>query len=115
MSDYSLVPVDHQPDFENVSLVPVDHDPFVDDGVTQQAQDQQAAQTQPVRPLDQPQQPAAGVERLYVGPRREITQELEAPAVLRPQPPTPTSNAATPSQVLRGTINDFIRARSSQV
>lgn len=28
MADYSLVEVDHQPDFDDVSLVPVDHDPF---------------------------------------------------------------------------------------
>jgi hypothetical protein len=28
MDNFSLVPVDHQPDFENVSLVPVDHDPI---------------------------------------------------------------------------------------
>lgn len=37
MDDYSLVQVEHQPDFENVSLVPVDHDPFGVNGVTQQA------------------------------------------------------------------------------
>jgi len=43
MPDFSLVPVDYQPDFGNVSLVPVDYDPFADDGVTQQGQ----AQTQP--------------------------------------------------------------------
>jgi hypothetical protein len=66
MADYSLVPVDYQPDFGNVSLVPVDYDPFSDDGVTQQAQAQQA-QTQPAQPPDQSQQPAAGVARLYVG------------------------------------------------
>ena len=48
MSDVSLVPVDHQPDFENVSLVPVDHDPFSANGVTHQAQSQQA-QTQPAQ------------------------------------------------------------------
>lgn len=36
MAEYSLVPVEHQPDFENISLVPVD-DPFNDDGATQQA------------------------------------------------------------------------------
>lgn len=42
MDDYSLVPVEHQPDFDDVSLVPVDHDPFSDDGVTQQAQSQPA-------------------------------------------------------------------------
>jgi hypothetical protein len=59
MSDFSLVPVDHQPDFEDVSLVPVDHDPFIGDGVTQQAQAQQAqAQT---APQGQSQQPATGV------------------------------------------------------
>jgi len=37
MADYSLVPVEHQPDFENVFLVPVDHDPFSADGVLQPA------------------------------------------------------------------------------
>jgi hypothetical protein len=61
VSDYSLVPVDHQPDFENVSLVPVEHDPFSADGVTQQAQAQQGpTQAQPAQPAPQgqPQQPA---------------------------------------------------------
>lgn len=33
MDDYALVPVEHQPDFENVSLVPVEHDPFSDSGL----------------------------------------------------------------------------------
>ena len=46
MPDYSLVPVDHQPDFDDYSLVPVDYDPFAADGVTQQAQIQQPAQPQ---------------------------------------------------------------------
>ena len=46
MADYSLVPVEHQPDFENVSLVPVDHDPFSADGVTQQV----PGQTVPSQP-----------------------------------------------------------------
>jgi len=55
MPDYSLVPVDYQPEFEGVSLVPVDYDPFSADGATQQAQTQQA-QTQ----QSQPQQPATG-------------------------------------------------------
>ena len=53
MPDYSLVPVDYQPDFDNHSLVPVDHDPFATDGLTQQAQIQ-LAQAQPQ------QQPPAG-------------------------------------------------------
>ena len=53
MPDYSLVPVDYQPDFDDHSLVPVDHDPFAADGVAQQAQIQ-LAQAQPQ------QQPPAG-------------------------------------------------------
>ena len=74
MDDVSLVPVEHQPDFENVSLVPVDHDPFSADGVTQQAPSQQA-QSEPAQPP--PQQPATGVERLYVGPAAKNTQVSE--------------------------------------
>jgi hypothetical protein len=42
MSDYSLVQVDYQPEFEGVSLVSVDYDPFSTDGTTQQVQIQQA-------------------------------------------------------------------------
>ena len=76
MDDYSLVPVDHQPDFENVSLVPVDHDPFSADGVTQQAPSQQA-QSQPAQPS--PQQPATGVARLYVNPPANNTQASTLP------------------------------------
>lgn len=53
MPDYSLVPVDHQPDFDDYSLVPVDHDPFAADGVIQQALIQQAqAQPQGSAPTD---------------------------------------------------------------
>ncbi|QIP08519.1 hypothetical protein [Bradyrhizobium symbiodeficiens] len=74
MDDYSLVPVEHQPDFENASLVPVDHDPFGADDVTQQAPSQQA-QSQPAQPS--PQQPATGVGRLYVGPAAKVTQAPE--------------------------------------
>jgi hypothetical protein len=72
MADYSLVPVEHQPDFENASLVPVDDDPFSADGVTQQAPSQQA-QSEPA----QPPPPATGVKRLYVGPAAKITQTSE--------------------------------------
>lgn len=71
MDDHSLVPVEHQPDFENASLVPVDHDPFSADGVAQQAPSQQA-QSQPAQP--EPQQLATGVSRLYVGPASRNTQ-----------------------------------------
>jgi hypothetical protein len=56
MDDYSLVPVDHQPDFENVSLVPVEHDPFAAGGVGPPAQNGQAQAT-PIQGLSaQPQQ-----------------------------------------------------------
>jgi hypothetical protein len=36
MPDYSLVPVNYQPEFDDPALVPVDHDPFAADGVAQQ-------------------------------------------------------------------------------
>jgi hypothetical protein len=65
MSDFSLVPVDHQPDFDNVSLVPVDHDPFGDSDTIQQAPVQLAqTQTQPAQPepQGQPQQPTTGAD-----------------------------------------------------
>jgi hypothetical protein len=62
MSDHSLVPVDYQPDFENVSLVPVDYNPFGADGVMQQAQGQQPQPAQP-EPQGQPPQPVPGVDR----------------------------------------------------
>ncbi|HEX5242553.1 MAG TPA: DUF4951 domain-containing protein [Tepidisphaeraceae bacterium] len=63
MPDFSLVPVERQPDFADVSLVPVDHDPFGDDGVTQQTQAQpgqtraQSTQSQliQIQPQGQPQ------------------------------------------------------------
>jgi hypothetical protein len=59
MPDFSLVPVDYQPDFDDYSLVPVDHDPFAADGPAQQAQFQQPpTPTQSAQP--QPQQPATG-------------------------------------------------------
>ena len=57
MPDYTLAPVDHQPDFDDYSLVPVNYDPFAEDGVTQQAQIQQA-QAQPQGPPQQ--RPPAG-------------------------------------------------------
>ena len=71
MPEYTLVPVDYQPDFEDYSLVPVDYDPFAADGVAQQPQIQQAQarQTQP-QPQSQslqpslPQPPACGTARL---------------------------------------------------
>ena len=46
MTDFSLVPVDHQPDFSDVSLVPVDHNPFSADDMIQQARTQLEGQPQ---------------------------------------------------------------------
>ena len=63
MPDYSLLPVDHQPDFDDYSLVLVEYDPFAADGVVQQAQIQLAqAQPQPPAGAGQPDAgvPAAG-------------------------------------------------------
>jgi len=62
MPDFSLVPVDHQPDFSDVSLIPVDHDPFSADGASQQVQ-VQPGQTQPA----QMQSPATGATQPGVG------------------------------------------------
>jgi hypothetical protein len=64
MPGYSLVPVDHQPDFDDHSLVPVDHDPFAADGAAQQAQIQQA-QAEPQGPPQQP--PAMGADQPDAG------------------------------------------------
>lgn len=47
MSDFSLVPVDHQPEFGEVSFVPVDHDPFGAGGLIQSAGMQTETQPQP--------------------------------------------------------------------
>lgn len=62
MSEFSLVPVDHQPDFSDVSLVPVDHDPFGTDAVIPQARVQWTqTEIQPAQP--QAQQLAEGTDQ----------------------------------------------------
>jgi hypothetical protein len=38
MADYSLVPVDHQPEFVDTSFIPVDHNPFSADNASPQLQ-----------------------------------------------------------------------------
>ncbi|WP_298255853.1 hypothetical protein [Bradyrhizobium sp.] len=68
MSDFSLVPVDHQPDFEDVSLVPVDHDPFGADGVTRQAQ---LGQAKPAQAQQMPAEPQPVVTPTPVQSRDE--------------------------------------------
>src|ERR1700679_3344516 len=82
MPDYSLVPVDHQPDFDDHSLVPVDYDPFAADGVAQQSQIQQA-QAQPQGPPQQ--QPATGAGQPDAGaPAATPTDPLTSNGVLTP-------------------------------
>jgi hypothetical protein len=69
MPDFSLVPVDHQPDFSDVSLVPVDHNPFSADGLTQPAPTQVAqAQTQQAPTSNNPEDEAAMSPETYVNP-----------------------------------------------
>lgn len=93
MDDYSLVPVDHQPDFDDVTLVPVDHDPFSSDGVTQQPQSQPA----------QPQPPTAGVGQPNVGAPTNGTQAPDLGESWNPDaknsddpgPNPPTASAST--------------------
>jgi hypothetical protein len=72
MPDFSLVPVDHQPDFENVSLVPVDHDPFAPSGADEmidQANVQMASQAQRAPSYDDPEGDAAAMSPdTYVNP-----------------------------------------------
>ncbi len=62
MPDYSLVPVNHEPDFDDYSLIPVEHDPFAADSVTQAQIQQPLTPAQPTQPQSQtqPQQPATG-------------------------------------------------------
>ena len=75
MPGYSLVPVDHQPDFDDYSLVPVDHDPFAADGLAQQAQFQQPptpAQPQPQQPATGAGHPDAGAQATGDGPSGSV-------------------------------------------
>ncbi len=69
MPEFSLVPVDHQPDFSGVSLVPVDHDPFSADGAIQQAGTQPESQSQRVPTYNDPEGDAAAMSpETYVNP-----------------------------------------------
>jgi hypothetical protein len=84
MPDYSLVPVDYQPDFGDSSLVPVDYDPFAADGPIPQAGTQLASQPQPDAGFDQP--PSAPQTPGSAPPLPPIVPNGgQAPSV--PQPP----------------------------
>jgi hypothetical protein len=98
MPDYSLVPVDHQPDFDDHSLVPVDYDPFAADGVAQQSQIQQA-QAQPQGPLQQ--QPVTGAGQPDAG----------APAAT-PTDPLTSNGALTPLRE-NGMVDSYVYGKNS--
>lgn len=122
MTDYSLVPVDHQPDFSDASLVPVEHDPFSADDQTQLAQIQQAqtrnqlSQSQPESP---PQQPATGVGQPNAGTSGDADRGSlngvsgSAPDPSRSAEPAPFSGYANPtpteSLVNRQKMEDQLR------
>jgi hypothetical protein len=94
MADYSLIPVDHQPDFSDASLIPVDHDPFGADGAVQQAQ-AQPAQTETQPEQTQPQQPPTEVGQ----PNADAADRSNAPPADRsshaaPGDSYPTADAA---------------------
>jgi hypothetical protein len=84
MPDYSLAPVDYQPDFDDYSLVPVDHDPFAADDMIQRARTQQEGQPQTDagfdRPPSAPQTPGSAPPLSPIVPN-----DGQAPSV--PQPP----------------------------
>jgi hypothetical protein len=69
MPDFSLVPVDHQPDFSDVSLVPVDHDPFSADDLIQRTR---------VRPESEPQWLANGAGQPNVSAPANSAQAAES-------------------------------------
>jgi hypothetical protein len=89
MPDFSLVPVDHQPDFSNVSLIPVDHDPFAADSAAPVAQ-LQPAQAQPA----QIQTPTTGATQPGVGAPSHNAQAAASGESWNPdseQPATPST------------------------
>jgi len=91
MDDYSLVPVDHQPDFENVSLVPVDYDPYAAAGV---------APPVPIQPQPAQNQPTANGP----DPAQTSGPAVSAPTAAASDPvqpnnpsPAPTSSSGPPT------------------
>jgi hypothetical protein len=101
MPDFSLVPVDYQPDFDVYSLVSVDHDPFAAEGLTQQARTQLASQPQPDAGFDQP--PSAPQTPGSAPPLSPIVPNGgQAPSV--PQPPGQDPHSQ--NQALRPMLGD---------
>src|SRR3979490_2820795 len=101
MPDYSLVPVDYQPDFEGVSLVPVDYQPDFADDIIQRARTQQESHPQPDAGFDQP--PSAPQTPGSAPPLSPIVpNDGQGPSV--PQPPG--QNLHSQYQALRPMLGD---------
>lgn len=92
MADYSLVPVDYQPDFPGISLVPVDYDPFDAGGLGSQFRTNL---------------PAAGVESDRTRAGQQYAQYAPRRLGMSPVPPvflpgTPENDAFVSSTIKAG-------------
>lgn len=120
MADYSLVPVDYQPNFDGFSLVPVDHDPFGVSGVAPPAQAQpgQTAQAQ-TQPSPQAQQ-ALGRQVQTQQPTMGVSQSVAPTSGVGTTGPTGSNqNALTAGtadffkSIPRGVVSGFNTAASA--
>jgi hypothetical protein len=113
MPDYSLAPVDHQPDFDDYSLVPVDRDPFAADGVARQAQ-VQLAQTQhipmqaqsPPQPQNPSQSSATGIAQPNAGAPAD---QLKGPLADRSSYSAPGDSFPTADAAATAALQDINR------
>lgn len=98
MPDFSLVPVDHQPDFSDASLVPVDHDPFSADDLIQQARAQLASQPQRLATAAGQPDVGAAANNVQAAESRESWDPDSPNGVLRSgQPYSPSAAPISPS------------------
>jgi hypothetical protein len=105
MDDFSLVPVDHQPDFSNVSLVPVEGDPFGVGGVNQQTV-AQATRTVPAPSL---QPPPASTQPPEPQPRQPVAV-ADQPSTSTPGVPATESARPSSYDSITAGANDFFRS-----
>lgn len=101
MPNYSLVPVDYQPDFDDYSLVPVDYDPFAADDIIQRTRAQLASHPETDAGFDQP--PSAPQMSGQDHPQYQAS---------RPIPGVPTTESARSSYYnsITAGADDFLRS-----
>lgn len=106
MLDFSLVPVDYQPNFGDYSLVPVDYDPFAGDDASRPAQFQ----------------PTQGLSAQVQGqPTQAQPTQLQAQSPLQPvspaqpQPAVPGSGSSSPFVDFFNQLADPERAQAERV